>query len=150
MSHICYLLFCIYQTLQIISFLAYLKYERGITGPHLVVVPLSVMSSWSNEFKRWCPSIRVVRYHGPLAERRRLQKDEARFGQFDVILTTYEMIVGDEDFFRWKFVWRYLIVDEAHRLKVKCNSNKCFSAPPSFSFTVVLTNIFVALFLISE
>ncbi len=34
------------KTLQTISFLSYLKRERGIAGPSLVVVPLSVVSSW--------------------------------------------------------------------------------------------------------
>ena len=28
------------KTLQTISFLAYLKFNRGVEGPHLVVVPL--------------------------------------------------------------------------------------------------------------
>ena len=105
------------KTLQVISFLSYLKYERGISGPHLVVVPLSVMSAWMAEFKRWSPGFKVVRYHGPMAERRRLQNDDASFGNFDVILTSYEMVVGDEDFFRYKFIWQYVIVDEAHRIK---------------------------------
>ncbi len=66
-----------------IAFLSYLKYERGIPGPHLIVVPLSVMSAWMAEFKRWSPGMRVVRYHGPLAERRRLQNEDASFGNFD-------------------------------------------------------------------
>ena len=76
------------KSLQTIAFLSYLKYECGITGPHLVVAPLSVLSAWMTEFKRWSPGLKVVRYHGPLTERRRLQNDEAAFGNFDVILTT--------------------------------------------------------------
>ena len=36
------------KTLQTISFIAALA-ERGVKGPHLVVVPLSVMSSWMGE-----------------------------------------------------------------------------------------------------
>jgi SWI/SNF-related matrix-associated actin-dependent regulator of chromatin subfamily A member 5 len=43
------------KTLQTISFLAWLKFDRGVPGPHLVVAPLSVLSSWMSEFKRrWC------------------------------------------------------------------------------------------------
>ena len=68
------------------------------------------------EFKRWSPGIRVVRYHGPLAERRRLQNDDASFGNFDVIVTSYEVVAGDEEFFRYKFIWQYVIVDEGHRI----------------------------------
>jgi SWI/SNF-related matrix-associated actin-dependent regulator of chromatin subfamily A member 5 len=106
-------LFSLGKTLQIIAFLSYLKYERGISGPHLIVVPLSVMGAWMAEFKRWSPGMRVVRYHGPLGERRRLQNEDAAFGNFDCILTTYEVVVGDEDFFRYKQIWQYIIVDES-------------------------------------
>ena len=34
------------KTLQSIAFLAHLHFVRGVKGPHLVVVPLSVMSNW--------------------------------------------------------------------------------------------------------
>jgi SWI/SNF-related matrix-associated actin-dependent regulator of chromatin subfamily A member 5 len=46
------------KTLQTISLLSYLKFERGVEGPHLVVVPLSVLSSWMGEFARWSPQVR--------------------------------------------------------------------------------------------
>lgn len=29
----------------------------------------------------------------------------------------YETVVGDEDFFRYRVIWQYLIVDEAHRIR---------------------------------
>ena len=34
------------KTLQTIAFLAHLKFDLGVPGPHLVVAPLSVLSSW--------------------------------------------------------------------------------------------------------
>lgn len=33
----------------------------NIQGPHLIVVTLS---NWMNELKRWCPSLRAIRFHG--------------------------------------------------------------------------------------
>jgi SWI/SNF-related matrix-associated actin-dependent regulator of chromatin subfamily A member 5 len=64
------------KTLQTISFLAHLKFERGVGGPHLVVVPLSVLSSWLNELRRWCPALRVVRLHAAdFDERKRLRRE---------------------------------------------------------------------------
>ena len=42
---------------------AYLKFDRGVGGPHLVVVPLSVLANWVQEFKRFAPDMRVVRIH---------------------------------------------------------------------------------------
>lgn len=61
---------------QTITFLSYLKFERNVHGPHLVVVPLSVLPSWMSEFKKWCPSFRVVRLHcNDVDERQRLRKE---------------------------------------------------------------------------
>merc|ERR1719460_3133511 len=36
--------------------------------------------------------------------------------RFDVCITSYEMVIRESNAFR-KFAWRYLIVDEAHRMK---------------------------------
>ena len=64
------------KTLQTISFLSYLTFERGVAGPSLVVVPLSVVSSWMLEFSRWAPQLRVVRFHtNDVDERRRLRQE---------------------------------------------------------------------------
>lgn len=66
------------KTLQTIAFLAYMQAERGVQGPSLVVVPLSVISSWLAEFRRWAPHLRVVRVHGAdIAEKLRV-RNEAR------------------------------------------------------------------------
>lgn len=43
------------KTIQTIALLAYLACEKGDWGPHLVVVPTSVMLNWEMEFKKWCP-----------------------------------------------------------------------------------------------
>lgn len=67
---------------QTITFLSYLKFERNVAGPHLVVVPLSVLPSWMSEFKKWCPSFRVVRLHcNDVDERQRLRKEVGSNGQ---------------------------------------------------------------------
>ena len=51
------------KTFRVIAFLAYLKNECNVNGPSLVVAPLSVLTSWVNEFKRFVPSMRVIRLH---------------------------------------------------------------------------------------
>lgn len=33
-------------------------------GPHLIVVPASVLSNWKREFQKFCPVLRVEVYHG--------------------------------------------------------------------------------------
>jgi SWI/SNF-related matrix-associated actin-dependent regulator of chromatin subfamily A member 5 len=108
------------KTLQTISFLAALT-ERGIKGPHLVVVPLSVMSSWMGEFRRWCPSLRVVRLHSQdKAERERMRKEVlADVDGFDVCVTTYEYVKVPEmqRALATRITWRVVVLDEGHKLK---------------------------------
>jgi SWI/SNF-related matrix-associated actin-dependent regulator of chromatin subfamily A member 5 len=39
-------------------------------------------------------------------------------GKFDVCVTSYEVIIKEKKAFK-KFSWRYIIIDEAHRIKNK-------------------------------
>ena len=57
------------KTLQSISMLAYLKHYQKNNGPHLVVVPLSVLGNWYKEFSKWCPDLNVFIFHGSKDER---------------------------------------------------------------------------------
>lgn len=52
------------KTLQSIGFIAYLHHSLSKRGPHLVIVPLSVLSNWLIEIDKFCPSLRAVRFHG--------------------------------------------------------------------------------------
>lgn len=36
----------------------------GDAGPHIIVVPASLLENWQRELKRWCPSLKVVLYYG--------------------------------------------------------------------------------------
>ena len=57
------------KTLQTISLLGYLHEFRGIHGPPMVIVPKSTLHNWINEFRKWCPVIRAVKFHGNQEER---------------------------------------------------------------------------------
>lgn len=39
-------------------------------GPFLIIGPLSTLRNWSGEFKRFCPSMNVLEYHGSGAKAR--------------------------------------------------------------------------------
>ena len=51
------------KTCQVIAFLAHL-FEKGIKGPHLVVVPGSTLENWLREFSIFCPALNVMPYYG--------------------------------------------------------------------------------------
>ncbi|GIL63033.1 hypothetical protein Vafri_17166 [Volvox africanus] len=109
------------KTLQTITFLAHLKFVCRVEGPHLVVVPLSVLHSWLSEFKKWCPAMRVVRLHtNDPDERLRLVREVlGKPTSFDVAVTTYEM-VNSQHFgasLKQHLIWRYLVLDEGHKVK---------------------------------
>lgn len=57
------------KTLQTISLLGYLIEYRSIKGPHMVIVPKSTLHNWMNEFRKWCPIIRAVKFHGNQEQR---------------------------------------------------------------------------------
>ena len=151
------------KTLQTLSLIQYLKENRVLASsnkesrPCLVVCPLSVLSSWMAECRRWTPGLRVVRFHGPVSERARLKKiatgEEDMYGNHtrsaitkknlrltaagknvisldsgdeledssksnvDLVVTTYETFSAEESWFKRAFVWKYVILDEGHKIK---------------------------------
>ncbi|KHJ33085.1 putative chromatin remodelling complex atpase chain isw1 [Erysiphe necator] len=104
------------KTLQTISFLGYLRYILGITGPHLVIVPKSTLDNWKREFGKWTPEVNVLVLQGAKDERHQLINDRLVDERFDVCITSYEMILREKSHLK-KFAWEYIIIDEAHRIK---------------------------------
>jgi len=104
------------KTIQTISLLAYLIEVKENLGPYLVIVPLSTLSNWVNEFAKWLPAATVICYKGSPQERKRIFRDEVADGHFNVLLTTYEFVIRDKASLR-KLTWQYAIVDEGHRMK---------------------------------
>jgi ATP-dependent helicase STH1/SNF2 len=104
------------KTIQTISLIAYVMEVKGNLGPFLIVVPLSTMSNWVNELRKWAPDIIVVQYKGNPEERKQIYRDDMDAGQFNVLLTTYDFVIKDKATLR-RFTWEYIIVDEGHRMK---------------------------------
>ncbi|XP_030974906.1 ISWI chromatin-remodeling complex ATPase CHR11 [Quercus robur] len=111
------------KTLQTISLLGYLHEFRGITGPHMVVAPKSTLGNWMNEIRRFCPTLRAVKFLGNPDERKHIREDLLVAGKFDVCVTSFEMAIKEKSSLR-RFSWRYIIIDEAHRIK---NENSLLS-----------------------
>ncbi|MCD9644171.1 putative helicase chr10 [Datura stramonium] len=115
------------KTLQAISLLSYLKVYLKTPGPFLVLCPLSVTDGWMSEMANFAPRLRVLSYTGEKEHRRNLRRkmyehvnkkafSDAKSLPFDVLLTTYDIVLLDEDFLS-QVPWHYAIIDEAQRLK---------------------------------
>ncbi|KAL2216240.1 putative SNF2 family helicase/ATPase [Thermoascus aurantiacus ATCC 26904] len=104
------------KTLQTISFLGYLRHVCGIPGPHLVAVPKSTLDNWKREFEKWTPDVNVLVLQGDKEERHKLINERLLEEDFDVCITSYEMILREKSHLK-KFAWEYIVIDEAHRIK---------------------------------
>jgi SWI/SNF-related matrix-associated actin-dependent regulator of chromatin subfamily A member 5 len=106
------------KTLQTISLLGYMKHYKSAAGPHMVIAPKSTLTNWMNEVKRWCPSLKAVCLIGDQQTRSALIRDTLLGSQneWDVCVTSYEMIIREKSVLK-KFNWRYIVIDEAHRIK---------------------------------
>ncbi|VAH56722.1 unnamed protein product [Triticum turgidum subsp. durum] len=111
------------KTLQTISLMGYLHEFRGITGPHMVVAPKSTLGNWMNEIARFCPILRAVKFLGNPEERNHIREKLLQPGKFDVCVTSFEMAIKEKNSLK-RFSWRYIIIDEAHRIK---NENSLLS-----------------------
>uniref|UniRef100_A0A8C3QPK8 DNA excision repair protein ERCC-6-like n=1 Tax=Cyanoderma ruficeps TaxID=181631 RepID=A0A8C3QPK8_9PASS len=122
------------KTIQVIAFLSGM-FDAELIQHVLLIMPTTLVNSWLAEFARWTPGLRVKEFHGTSkTERtRNLERVQRKNG---IIITSYQMLINN-----WKqlascheqeFVWDYVILDEAH--KIKCPSNKttkCVYAIPA-------------------
>ncbi len=91
------------KTLQAICLLAAIQDGRletaaGVKGPHLVVVPTSLLFNWEQELARFAPGLKVHVYSG--SERTFDAKDG------EVVITTYGLVRRDIDidWSGWRFI----------------------------------------------
>lgn len=62
-----------------------LQNAQQIHGPFLVVVPLSTLSNWAKEFRKWLPDMNIIVYVGTRASR-----EVCFLFYYDVFLVSFE------------------------------------------------------------
>ncbi|KAK2758817.1 hypothetical protein FQN54_003509 [Arachnomyces sp. PD_36] len=106
------------KTCQVISFLSHLL-ERGIKGPHLVVVPSSTLENWLREFSVFCPGLSVMPYYAGQSARAGIREQiEQERDDINVVITTYTVAKAKVDAAFLRSVgFNACIYDEGHMLK---------------------------------
>ncbi|KAI4874280.1 hypothetical protein NFI96_028454 [Prochilodus magdalenae] len=107
------------KTIQCIAHVA-MMVEKKVMGPFLVVAPLSTLPNWISEFKRFTPEVSIMLYHGSQKERldlvKKIRKPQGPMHMCPVVITSFEIAMIDRKFLQ-RYQWKYLIVDEGHRIK---------------------------------
>lgn len=69
-------------------------------------------------YNRFTPTVPVVLYHGMPEQRSHIRNKRFRKmdPSFPVCVTSYEIVMNDRKFLQ-KYQWKFIIVDEGHRLK---------------------------------
>ena len=96
------------KTVQTIAVLL----AKANVGPSLVVAPASVVYNWQNEIQRFAPLLHVH----VLYEADNRKKCIQSLGAYDVLLTTYGLLVREEKMLTNK-AWNIVCLDEAHTIK---------------------------------
>ncbi|WP_407534299.1 DEAD/DEAH box helicase [Elizabethkingia miricola] len=98
------------KTVQIIAFILSQREKHGHTT-NLVVLPTSLLFNWQEELAKFAPSVKVLTHYG--TDR---QKSTADFQKYEVVLTTYGMLLSDITFLK-KFRFNYIFLDESQTIK---------------------------------
>ncbi|MEO4046378.1 DEAD/DEAH box helicase [Pseudomonas sp. CAU 1711] len=99
------------KTLQTLAHLLTEKHAGRLDRPALAVMPTSLIPNWQDEAARFAPQLRVLALHGP-----QRQKDFARLGEYDLLLTTYALLPRDLEQLRRQPL-HLLVLDEAQYIK---------------------------------
>jgi chromodomain-helicase-DNA-binding protein 7 len=115
--------------------------EGQARHPFLVIVPLSTISHWKREFEAWT-DMNVVVFQGTRSDRDLIRHYEwhywdedgremhvGKYFKFNALIATYESVMAETAPLS-KINWRFIVVDEAHRMKNK--SSKLFKTLKSF------------------
>ncbi len=96
------------KTVQTIAMLLH----KATLGASLVVAPASVVMNWRDEINRFAPALNVRVLNSE--NNRNEVIDE--IGEYDVLLTTYGLLVTEENLLNAK-EWNVIVLDEAHTIK---------------------------------
>ncbi len=104
------------KTIQVLALVLLLKRERALPGPHLLVVPASLLANWRAEAERFAPSLRVLVAHPSAISREELASlTPAALARHDLVVVSY----GSVHRLPWVTAtsWGLAALDEAQAVK---------------------------------
>lgn len=128
------------KTAQTIALLSLLATRDCIFGPHIIIVPSSIVYNWVIELQRWAPFFNVCAYVGTRQEREAIRAGTGQFAtgadpnitttakggtravgwynerSYNVIVTSYSIAVSDAPILKRR-QWFYMVLDEAHIIR---------------------------------
>ncbi|XP_057575230.1 DNA excision repair protein ERCC-6-like [Hippopotamus amphibius kiboko] len=129
------------KTVQVIAFLSGM-FDASLVKHVLLIMPASLIGTWLREFVKWTPGMRVKTFHGPSKDERtrNLSRIQQRNG---VIITTYQMLINNwpqlSSLNGQEFVWDYVILDEAHKIKTSSTKSAVCARTIAASNRILLT-----------
>ncbi|MGC1306957.1 MAG: DEAD/DEAH box helicase [Phormidesmis sp.] len=102
------------KTIQLIAFLLYLKQEKSLGEPVLLVCPTSVLSNWQREVKKFGPELKTLIYHGDKRPKGTALVKASE--KLDLVITSYTLVQRDLKDLK-KVEWRGMVLDEAQNIK---------------------------------
>ncbi|MCX5212129.1 DEAD/DEAH box helicase [Kitasatospora sp. NBC_00240] len=101
------------KTVQTLALLAVERAE-GVTGPTLLVCPMSLVGNWQREAERFAPALGLYVHHG--AGRPTGDELRAAVRGADLVITTYGLVQRDARALA-AVRWRRIVADEAQSIK---------------------------------
>jgi superfamily II DNA or RNA helicase len=103
------------KTVQVLALLLQAK-RNGDPGPHLLVLPASLIGNWQAEIARFAPGLSTLVAHPSAMPTKRLAAlPVGHFGQVDVVLTTYATLMRVPALLDTH--WSIVVLDEAQAIK---------------------------------
>lgn len=99
------------KTVQALAFLQSLAESHEAKAATLLVLPRSLVFNWEREAARFTPGLRLLNHAGATRV-----KDLAAFDEYDLVLTTYGILLRDIEMLR-QHRFHYVILDEAQAIK---------------------------------
>ena len=106
------------KTIQLLALISTMRERAAAEGrpvaPVLLIVPVSILSNWTQEMTRFTPNLRWYVHHG--SERLQGNAFETAALSSDVLLTTYNLVYRDEATVS-RVPWSMVVLDEAQNIK---------------------------------